>query len=71
MYDAINVMIAIGIIIKDSNNSLQYNNSLNAKDKHLNQIKFYKDKINEKKRSISQRQDVLVKLISKVDIFLF
>ena len=66
MYDAINVMIAIGIITKDNNNTLQFNTSINEKEKTLNQIKFYNEKMNEKRNSIMQRQEALVKLVSKV-----
>ena len=58
-------MIAIGIITKDNNN-LQYNTTINEKEKSLNQIRNFKEKIIDKKKSVLQKQESLIKLISKV-----
>ena len=59
-------MIAIGVITKDNNN-LQYNTTINEKEKTLTQIKILKEKIIEKKKSVLQKQESLVKLTSKVN----
>jgi len=62
-------MIAIGIITKDNNGTLIYNSTINEKEKTLNQIKLYREKIQDKRNSILQRQETLIKLISKVIIY--
>jgi predicted CopG family antitoxin len=73
VYDAINVMNAVGIIYKDRNNLMfrggMENLRLGSKPKPKNESKILKEKIKNKINSINSKQHELVALCTKVRKF--